>query len=134
MKNILIIIFAFVSVNAISQEMAKPDQLYNTQSLDVKPYYIGGLSKFYEYMNANLKVPTDIKGKVFVTFIVEKDGKLTDIKVIRDVKEGAGDEVIRVLKDSPTWSPGKLNGVAVRTLFSVPITLNQVPFTMPVKK
>ncbi len=114
--------------------MAKPDQLYNTQSLDVKPYYIGGLSKFYEYMNANLKVPTDIKGKVFVTFIVEKDGKLTDIKVIRDVKEGAGDEVIRVLKDSPTWSPGKLNGVAVRTLFSVPITLNQVPFTMPVKK
>ena len=65
-----------------------------------------------------------MSGKVYVTFVVEKDGSLTDIKVIRDIGFGTGKEAIRVLKSSPKWTPGEKNGKKVRVLYSIPITIN----------
>lgn len=60
-----------------------------------------------------------------MTFIIEKDGSLNKITVIRDLKHGTGDEAVRVLKTSPNWTPGKKNGKLVRTLFGFPIPINQ---------
>ncbi|TDD76252.1 energy transducer TonB [Flavobacterium caseinilyticum] len=101
------------------------NQIYNTAGIEVKPDFPGGIDKFYKFVGSNYQTPEEegLKGKVYVTFVVEKDGSLTDIKVIRDIGYGTGKEAIRVLKKSPRWSPGIQNGKPVRVLYSLPITI-----------
>jgi protein TonB len=99
--------------------------IYNTAGIEVKPDFPGGLEKFYKFVGKNFQVPDEegLKGKIFVTFVVEKDGSLTDIKVIRDIGYGTGKEAMRVLKSCPRWNPGEQNGKKVRVLYSLPITI-----------
>ncbi len=106
-------------------EAADDNQIYNTAGIEVKPDFPGGMDKFYKFVGNNYVTPEEegLKGKVYVTFVVEKDGSLTDIKVIRDIGYGTGKEAIRVLKKSPKWSPGVQNGKPVRVLYSLPITI-----------
>ncbi|RTZ01553.1 energy transducer TonB [Flavobacterium sp. RSP49] len=101
------------------------NQIYNTAGIEVKPDFPGGINKFYKYVGDNYQTPEEdgLNGKVYVTFVVEKDGSLTDIKVIRDIGYGTGKEAIRVLKKSPRWTPGEQNGKKVRVLYSLPITI-----------
>jgi protein TonB len=101
------------------------NQIYNTAGIEVKPDFPGGLEKFYKFIGKNFQVPEEegLKGKIFVTFVVEKDGSLTDIKVIRDIGYGTGKEAIRVLKSCPRWNPGEQNGKKVRVLYSLPISI-----------
>ncbi|TRX02370.1 energy transducer TonB [Flavobacterium gawalongense] len=100
-------------------------QIYNTAGIEVKPDFPGGMEKFYKFVGSNYQTPEEegLKGKVYVTFVVEKDGSLTDIKVIRDIGYGTGKEAIRVLKKCPKWTPGEQNGKKVRVLYSLPITI-----------
>lgn len=111
--------------NGPSQVVEEDNAIYNTAGIEVKPDYPGGLEKFYKFVGKNFQVPDEegLKGKVFVTFVVEKDGSLTDIKVIRDIGYGTGKEAIRVLKSCPKWNPGEQNGKKVRVLYSLPITI-----------
>jgi len=85
--------------------------------------------EFYKFVGNNFKTPEqpNLKGKVYITFIIEKDGSLSDIKNLRDIGYGTGEEAIRVLKISPRWIPGKMNGVPVRVMYSLPITLHSKP-------
>lgn len=101
------------------------NNIYNTAGIEVKPDFPGGIEKFYSYVGKNYQVPEEegLKGKVFVSFVVEKDGSLTDIKVIRDIGYGTGKEAIRVLKNCPRWNPGEQNGKKVRVLYSLPINI-----------
>ncbi len=101
------------------------NSIYNTAGIEVKPDFPGGIEKFYKYVGKNYQVPEEegLKGKVFVSFVVEKDGSLTDIKVIRDIGYGTGKEAIRVLKSCPRWNPGEQNGKKVRVLYSLPINI-----------
>lgn len=101
------------------------NNIYNTAGIEVKPDFPGGIEKFYSYVGKNYQVPEEegLKGKVFVSFVVEKDGSLTDIKVIRDIGYGTGKEAIRVLKNCPKWNPGEQNGKKVRVLYSLPINI-----------
>jgi hypothetical protein len=69
----------------------------------------------------------NIEGRVFLTFIIEKDGSLSEIKSIRDVGYGSAEESIRVLKLSPKWKPGYQNGRAVRVQYSMPISFSMEP-------
>jgi protein TonB len=104
---------------------AVDDQIYNTAGIEVKPEFPGGMDKFYSYVGKNYRAPEEegLKGKVYVTFVVEKDGSLTDIKVLRDIGYGTGKEAIRVLSKCPRWNPGEQNGKKVRVLYSLPITI-----------
>lgn len=93
-----------------------------------KPQYQAGLEAFYQYIGSNYKIPEEItakkiSGKIFASFIVEKDGSLSNIKILRDMGYGTGDETLRVLKESPKWNPGKMDGKPVRTQYSLPITI-----------
>lgn len=99
--------------------------IYNTAGIEVKPDFPGGLEKFYKFIGKNFQVPEEegLKGKIFVTFVVEKDGSLTDIKVLRDIGYGTGKEAIRVLRTCPRWVPGEQNGKKVRVLYSLPISI-----------
>jgi len=101
------------------------NNIYNTAGIEVKPDFPGGLEKFYKFIGKNFQVPEEegLKGKIFVTFVVEKDGSLTDIKVLRDIGYGTGKEAIRVLKSCPRWNPGEQNGKKVRVLYSLPISI-----------
>lgn len=99
------------------------NQIYT--AVEVKPDFPGGIQKFYDFVGKNYRVPEgeELKGKVFVQFVVEKDGTLTDIKVVRDLGYGTGKEAIRVLQKSPKWKPGIQNGRPVRVLYSLPISI-----------
>lgn len=77
-------------------------------------------------MGSNFKIPENYKGrgKIYIKFIVEKDGSITEIEIIRDLGFGLGDEAVRVLKESPKWIPGQVNGKPARMIYSLPITIN----------
>jgi protein TonB len=87
----------------------------------------GGMAAFYQHVNDNIKYPRqaqamNIEGKVFVQFVVGKNGELTDIQVIRGIGGGCDEEAIRVVKISPTWNAGKQRGRPVRVKMVLPIT------------
>lgn len=111
--------------NGPKDVVEEDNNIYNTAGIEVKPDFPGGIAKFYKYVERNYQIPEEegLKGKVFVSFVVEKDGSLTDIKVIRDIGYGTGKEAIRVLKASPKWTPGEQNGKKVRVLYSLPISI-----------
>jgi protein TonB len=111
--------------NGPAAVVEEDNSIYNTAGIEVKPDFPGGLDKFFKYVGNNYQVPEEegLKGKVIVSFVVEKDGSLTDIKVLRDIGYGTGKEAIRVLNKCPKWKPGEQNGKPVRVLYSLPIAI-----------
>lgn len=104
----------------------KPEGTVTTAMLDKLPQYPGGIEKFYRYVGNNFKNPElDVdQVTVIMSFVIEKDGKMTDIKVLRSPGYGLDREAIRVLKSLKTkWEPGIKDGQAVRTLYTLPITV-----------
>jgi len=90
------------------------------------PSYPGGQEAMYKYIAENIKYPEEartkgIQGKVIMTFVVEKDGSVSDVKVIRGIGSGCDEEGVRVVKGMPKWTPGKQNGEFVRVQFNLPI-------------
>jgi protein TonB len=89
----------------------------------------GGIQKLNEYLATSIKYPqqakeTGTRGRVMLTFVVERDGSITDIKVLRDIGSGCGEEAKRVVKEMPKWQPAKQRGKAVRQQFVLPVTFN----------
>jgi len=109
----------------VAAVVEEDNTVYNTAGIEVKPDFPGGMDKFTAFVGKNYIAPEEegLKGKVYVTFVVEKDGSLTDIKVLRDIGYGTGKEAIRVLNKSPRWTPGEQNGKKVRCTFSLPISI-----------
>jgi protein TonB len=104
---------------------ADPNQIFT--SVEQVPEFPGGLDKFGAYLGKAIRYPAvarenGTQGRVIVTFVVEKDGSLTDIKVTRGIGSGCDEEAVRVLKNSPKWKPGIQNGRPVRVQYSVPIS------------
>lgn len=105
--------------------LKQDDALFNTSGIDKLPEYPGGMTAFYSFIAANYKSP-DTKGrsgKVFLTFVIEKDGGISHIKVLRDIGYGSGDEAKRVLRECKNWIPGEKDGKKVRVLYSLPIQI-----------
>jgi periplasmic protein TonB len=99
----------------------------NTAILDKLPEFPGGMAKFYTYVGNNFNRPeldAERTLRVYVSFVIERDGSITDIMVKNDPGYGIGKEAVRVLKSLKTkWIPGVLNGKAVRTAYNLPITI-----------
>ena len=75
------------------------------------PEFPGGTEKLFKYLGKNIEYPpmakdAGIKGKVYVTFVVDKDGSITDVKVLRGIGGGCDEEAVRVVKSMPKWKPG----------------------------
>lgn len=90
------------------------------------PEFPGGAAKMMEYIQKNIKYPmmareSDIQGRVFVSFVVEPDGSITNVAVLRGIGGGCDEEALRVVQSMPSWKPGKQRGSAVRCSFTVPI-------------
>ena len=94
--------------------------------VEVMPEFPGGAAKMMEYIQKNMKYPmmareSDIQGRVFVNFVVEPDGSISNVAVIRGIGGGCDEEAVRVVESMPKWNPGKQRGTAVRCAFTVPI-------------
>jgi TonB family protein len=91
------------------------------------PGFPGGINAFYEFLAHNIKYPDNMKkkgiqGREIVSFVVEKDGSLSDIKIARSIDPTADEETLRVMALSPKWNPGVQNGKTVRVAYAVPIS------------
>ena len=93
---------------------------------EVSPEPLGGAAAWSRFLQKNLRYPViarenGVQGKVIVSFVVEKDGHLSDIKVIRGIGSGCDEEAVRVLKLAPAWKPGMQNGQPVRVQYTIPM-------------
>lgn len=103
------------------------NKVYEITGLETKPEFPGGINEFYKFIGKNFRAPNDKNfkgGKLFVSFVIEKDGSVKEIKVIRDIGFKTAEEAVRVLSKSPNWSPGMQSGKAVRVLYTLPIQLS----------
>ena len=96
------------------------------QVVDEEPSFPGGMEAMYKFLAENIKYPQEAKdnnisGRVFVSFIVEPDGSITNPRLLRDIGGGCGQEAIRVVKLMPRWKPGKNMGQTVRVQFNLPV-------------
>jgi len=132
-KNKLNNVMAKDSVQAISLIQTTVEITANPEPKDsvyvvteVIPKFPGGMGKLMEYLASNIKYPQEakenkIEGKVYLSFIVEPDGSISNVKVLKGIGYGCDKEAVRVLKQMPKWSPGKDKGEAVRVKFNIPI-------------
>ena len=108
----------------------EPPKEEETKVFDVveqMPSFPGGPSALMQYLSSNIKYPVvaeenGVQGRVVCTFVVERDGSITDVRVIRSVDPSLDKEAVRVVKSMPKWIPGKQNGSAVRVKYTVPVT------------
>ena len=103
-----------------------PDDNKVYEKCDVNPQFPGGEQKLLNYLSKNIKYPIEAQekgeqGKVSVSFTVNKDGSLTDIKIARGISPSLDKEALRVVKAMPNWVPGKIGGKTVRATFTTPL-------------
>lgn len=119
------VFFTVQMVSAQDSISVAQQKIINYSMADVKPEFPGGIEAFYKYIGNNYKLPSvkGLTGKVYVTYVINTDGSIVDVKILRDIGYGTGQEAIRVLENSPKWKPAEQNGQKVRCLFSLPIAL-----------
>lgn len=123
MKRILITYFLIVFVIAAkAQAIDTTKQIFT--AVEMEPSFPGGVDRFYRYLQVNIRYPGNAlknrsQGKVFVSFVVEKNGSLTDVKVLRGVSPDIDAEAIRVVNNSPKWKAGIQNGRPVRVRYNI---------------
>ena len=108
----------------VGVEEEKAEEIFSI--VEEYPEPIGGMKAFYEYVASNLKYPTlatrtGITGKVFIQFVVEKDGSITNVIVAKGIGGGCDEEAVRVVSNAPKWKPGKQRGRPVRVVRIMPI-------------
>jgi protein TonB len=109
----------------VEQEKEDPDQIFLVVEQSAAPK--GGFETFYKYVNSNLKYPAQarrmqIQGRVFIEFVVDKDGSITNVVAIKGIGAGCDEEAIRIVQNAPPWDPGKQRGRPVKQRMVLPIT------------
>ena len=104
---------------------ANTDEVFKV--VEVDPEFPGGEEALYKYLAENIKYPimaknNKVEGRVYITFVIEKDGTVSDAKVLRSVNEELDAEALRVINAMPKWKPGTQRGVPVRVQYNIPIT------------
>ena len=117
----------FTKVEIEEEDVAEEEEVFLVVEED--PEFPGGLGALSQFIADNIKYPqlakeNNITGKVFVSFVVEKDGSVGQVKVLRDIGGGCGAEAVRVVKSMPKWKPGKQRGKPVRTQFNLPVNFD----------
>lgn len=134
MKKILFIAllsFGFMA-NAMAQHFDEGEEVIEQSDkvfevVDEMPSFPGGQSALFDFMAKNIKYPEvaeecGIQGRVLVTFIVKKDGSLSDVRVAKSVDPSLDKEAVRIIKSMPKWNPGIHKGKYVNVKFTLPVT------------
>ena len=117
------IIEEYVAPEVVEEEVVEQEIF---QIVEEMPAFPGGEQKLMEYVAKNIKYPqiareTGIQGRVFVGFVVEPDGSISNVKLLRGIGGGCDEEAMRVIKSLPKWKPGKQRGKAVRVSYQIPV-------------
>ena len=110
-------------------EIVKKEEIVVEEIFDVveeQPEYPGGLQELYGFVSKNFNYPdmakaANVQGKVYVSFVVDKDGTIDDVKVLRGLGSGLDEEAVRVVKMMPKWKAGKQRGKEVKVRYNLPI-------------
>ena len=133
MKKFLfaILILLTISINVYSQNIDTTDTIKKDNepifSIAEEPaQFPGGDEALFKFIQENTKYPIEaiknnISGIVYVQFVVEKDGSISDIKVVRGIGGGCDEEAVRVITKMPNWIPAKQKGIPVRSFYIIPI-------------
>ncbi len=113
-----------VEVVQRQEEEVEEEQIFTI--VEEMPSFPGGEAELFKYLGKNIKYPemansAGISGVVYVTFVVDKDGKIKDVKVLRGIGGGCDEEAVRVVKNMPAWKPGKQRGKSVTVQYNLPI-------------
>ena len=117
------VIEEYVAPEVVEEEVVEQEIF---QIVEEMPAFPGGEAKLMEYVGKNIKYPqiareTGIQGRVFVGFVVEPDGSVSNVKLLRGIGGGCDEEAMRVVKSMPKWKPGKQRGKAVRVSYQIPV-------------
>lgn len=113
-----------VVVAAAAEEKENVDEIFSVVEESAAPN--GGMPAFYKYVGDKMKYPNQAKrmgveGRVFVEFVVNRDGSIVDVKAIKGIGAGCDEEAVRVVQSAPPWKPGKQRGKPVRQKMVIPI-------------
>jgi TonB family protein len=131
MKRLLSLI-VFVSLTGVALAQSGSDSnsgsAKKTEDVITQPEFKGGIEKMYEYISTNFVYPDEaqkrsVNGKMEVEFTVEKSGDITYVGILKGLDYSIDEEVLRLLKAMPRWTPATKNGVPVRYKVSMPITI-----------
>jgi len=128
MKKILLSVITLFIVNYASAQVTATivdDAPYNFEEVEVRPEFPGGYSAFMAFIGKNYNMPDyeGYGGTLKVAFVIEVDGSVTNVKVVKDLGGGTGAEAKRVITLSPKWSPGETGGKKVRVLYELPMKI-----------
>ena len=115
------------AVDSISVNQKETEDKKIESKVQTLPEFPGGMAGFAKYVSKSYKVPATFSGSgtIYVSFIVEKDGSLSDIKVVRDLGYGTGEEAVRIMKLAPKWKPGMQDYKPVRVGYNLPIKISK---------
>lgn len=124
----LMAVFGLMAINAQKTVVSKQttqDEIF--LKVDEMPSFPSNGNGINIYLASNMRYPKDaekqgIEGRVVVTFVVEKDGSITNVEIIRNAHPSLDKEAKRIIEGMPNWNPGKIDGKPVRTKFTLPIT------------
>ncbi len=116
--------FGKVKVEDHQSKIEEPEEIFTV--VDKAASFPGGYAEMLKYLNAHIKYPSlakesNIQGRVVLTFLVGKSGKIEDVKIIKDPGGGCGKEAVRVVQSMPNWNPGEQGGHAVKVRFTLPV-------------
>ena len=126
MKKLLSLLLSlFFTGTVLFAQVATDDTLLYGR-VDVDAEFPGGMEELVMFACMNIEYPeqaqkANIEGKVFARFCVEKDGSVSNIRILKDIGYGCGDAVVKMLKSMPRWKPAKVDGKNVREEFSLPV-------------
>ena len=125
-KLFIILLFAIFTTNVSNAQVSTTDDAVYSQ-VDKSPEFPGGSMKMWSYINKNLKYPEEavkanVRGKVWAQLIIEKDGSINNVLILKGIGFGCDEEVERMFKAMPKWNAGMRDGQAVRTNFRMPIS------------
>lgn len=132
-KRIFLLLFVlfglnmFFAVNAYSQEQTEDDEIY--LKVDKQPEFPGGKTALDRFIKNNLRHPLtiggrDIRARVVCEFVVNKDGSVTDIEILRSNYPPMNNEVLRMLREMPKWEPALLKEQPVRVRYTLPVNIH----------
>lgn len=131
LKSVILFSLAMLAMPAFAQDNQKGNQVIQTddpiiEKPDKMPEFPGGMAECMKFLSKNMKYPKEaqdngIQGKVVLQFVINCDGSITNIEIVKGVCHPLDKEAIRIIKKMPKWKPGTVNGKPVRVRYTIPI-------------